>query len=62
MNRGMLFSKKGEEEIPGGCANSAHSATLFKLLRQHVRRKMVGLALLDCKHGCVWVPARHEGG
>lgn len=31
MNRVLLFSQKGKEEIPGCGANSAHSVTLFKL-------------------------------
>lgn len=32
MNRGMLFSPKGKEELSGCCANSVHNVTLFKLL------------------------------
>lgn len=48
---GMLFRQKGKEEIPGRCANSAHSATLFKLLRLCVSKKIVWQMVLDCIHG-----------
>ena len=55
MNRGMLFSKKGKEEIPGCSANSAHSVTLFRLLWLCVRGKTVWIMPRSGKHGCVRV-------
>lgn len=50
---GMLFRQKGKEKIPGHCANSAHSATLFKLLWLCVSKKILWLMVLDRIHGCV---------
>lgn len=54
MNRGLLFSWRENEEIPGCCANCAFSTTLCELLQQSGRRQSVCIRLLVCKHGCVW--------